>query len=317
MVDRSRLDAESVAPLDALLAAMPGGFNGIPDVVQRRATLSAILAAGAAEVPPNPNVTWADHTFDGPGGSLTARVYRPTAATGTLPGLIYIHGGGMVIGDLEGEHLGIIAMCEALGIALVSLDYRKAPENPYPAGPEDCYAGTVWTFAHAAELDIDPSNIGIYGGSAGGGLTLAVALMARDRKGPRLKYMLPIYPMVDDRNVTPSSQEVVDVGLWDRSANLEAWGWYLGGKQADQYAAPTRATDLSNLPPSYIDVGELDMFRDEDTDIAMRLNQAGVPCEFHIYPGAYHGSEVFAPMAVLSQRIVGNRLAAIRRFIEA
>lgn len=317
MVDRSRLDAESVAPLDALLAAVPGGFNAIPDIVTRRATLSAILAAGAAEVPPNPNVSWSDHSFAGPGGDLTVRAYRPVAAKGTLPGLVYIHGGGMVVGDLEGEHFTCIMLCEALGIVVASLDYRKAPEHPYPAAPEDCYAGTQWVIAHAAELGIDPGNVGIYGGSAGGNLVLAVALMARDRRGPSLKYMMPIYPMADDRNVTPSSQEIVDVGLWDRSANLEAWGWYLGGQQADQYAAPARATDLSGLPPAFIDVGELDMFRDEDFDIAMRLNQAGVPCEFHVYPGAYHGSEVFSPTAALSQRIIGNRLSALRAFIDS
>lgn len=315
MVDRSRIDAESAIPLDGLLAAIPGGFNAIADINERRATLAAVLAAGAADVPPNPNVAWQDHVFAGPAGELTARVYRPTAATGTLPGLIYIHGGGMIIGNLDGEHFTAIMLCESLGAAVVSLDYRKAPENPYPAAPEDCYAGVEWLMEHAGELGIDTANIGIYGGSAGGGLALAVALMARDRSGPNLKYMMLIYPMVDDRNETASSLEIVDVGLWDRSGNLEAWGWYLGGQEADHYAAPSRATDLTNLPPAFIDVGELDMFRDEDVDLALRLCRAGVPCELHVYPGAYHGSEVFAPTAALSQRIVGARLDAIRRFM--
>ena len=317
MVDRARIDTESAVPLDMLLEAIPGGFNAIPDIVTRRSVIAGLLAAGAEGLPPNPNVTWQDHVFPGPGGDLTARIYRPTNAPGTLPGLIYIHGGGMVVGDLEGEHLVIVSMCEALGIAIASLDYRKAPEHPYPAGPDDCYAGTCWVFENAGDLGIDVSNIGIYGGSAGGGLTLAVALMARDRKGPSLKYIMPIYPMVDDRNCTASSQEITDVGLWDRGANVEAWAWYLGGQEADGYAAPMRMTDLTGLPPAFIDVGELDMFRDEDLEFAMRLSQAGVPTEFHLYPGAYHASEVFAPTAELSQRIVGTRLAALRRFIDS
>ena len=317
MVDRSRIDPESRAPLDALLEFMPGGFNAIPDIVDRRATVAALLSGQLEAAPPNPNVISQDHVFTGPGGSLTARVYQPVGALLPLPGLIYIHGGGMVLGNLDGEHLTAQTMCDQLGIVVVSLDYRKAPEHPYPAGPEDCYAGLLWAVAQASDLGIDPGNLGIYGGSAGGGLTLAVALMARDRSGPRLKYMMPIYPMIDDTNSTPSALEITDVGLWDLGANLESWTMYLGGRLADQYAAPARATDLSGLPPAYIDVGELDMFRDEDIGIARRLNQAGVPCELHVYPGAYHGSEVFAPDAELSRRIVGNRLAALRRFIDS
>ena len=317
MVDRSRIDAQSRAPLDALLEFMPGGFNAIPDIVDRRATVAALMAGQLEAAPPNPNVISEDHAFEGPSGPLAARVYQPIGALLPLPGLVFIHGGGMVLGSLDAEHLTAQMMCDELGIVVVSLDYRKAPEHPYPAGPEDCYAGLLWTAAHASELGVDPGNLGVYGGSAGGGLALAVALMARDRGGPRLKYLMPIYPMIDDTNSTASALEITDVGLWDLGANLESWAMYLAGQQADQYAAPARATDLSGLPPAYIDVGELDMFRDEDIEIARRLNAAGVPCELHVYPGAYHGSEVFAPDADLSRRIIGNRLAALRRFIDS
>ena len=127
--------------------------------------------------------------------------------------------------------------------------------------------------------------------------------------------MMPIYPMIDDRNETASTHGVTEVGIWDRAGNIEAWEWYLGGKPADGYAAPSRAKDLSGLPQAYIDVGEMDAFRDEDADFALRLLQAGVPCEFHVYPGAYHASEVFAPEAELSKRIWAGRLAALKRFM--
>ena len=322
MKERDRIDPQSREPLEGLLAFMPGGFNAIADIGARREAVAGLLAAMGADQPVNPNVTHEDHFAPGHNGApdVRVRIYTPVTSDGAaeskLPGLIYIHGGGMVMGSIEGEEARAIAMCEKLGIVVASVDYRKAPENPYPAAPDDCYAAATWVFANAATLGIDAHNIGIYGGSAGGGLTVAMALMARDRSGPKLTYMMPIYPMVDDRNVTHSSNEVTEVGIWDRSANLEAWECYLGGKPADQYAAPTRATDLSGLPPAFIDVGQMDMFRDEDFDFAMRLNQAGVPCEFRVNPGAYHASETFAPEADLSKRIWTARFEALRRFID-
>jgi acetyl esterase/lipase len=178
---------------------------------------------------------------------------------------------------------------------------------------EDCYAGLVWMAKNAAELGVDPDRMAVYGASAGGGLTIATAMLARDRGGPALRFIMPIYPMVDDRNETSSSQEIVDIGIWDRAGNIEAWEWYLGGKPADQYAAPARAEDVSGLPPAFIDVGTVDLFRDEDIAFAQRLMQAGVPCELHVYGGSYHAAETFAPAAALSQRIWGNRIEALKR----
>ena len=161
---------------------------------------------------------------------------------------------------------------------------------------------------------MDTNNIGLMGVSAGGGLALATALMLRDREGPKLKHLIPIYPMIDDRHHTDSSKTVLDIGIWDREGSIEAWNWYLGDSAPDAYAAPARAEDLSRLPPTYIDVGDLDLFRDEDILIAQRLSAAGVPVEFHLWTGAYHCSELFAPLADLSQRIWATRYAAIRRF---
>ena len=312
MSRRDLIDPESRSTLDALLEAIPGGFNAIPDITARRATVQQMLAA--IEVPQNPNVTKEDRSVPGPDGEpdITVRIYRPAAARGELPGIYYIHGGGMILGDIEGEDAAATRICDEVGAVVVSVEYRLAPEHPHPAPMEDCYAGLVWMAKNADELGVDPDRIGVYGASAGGGLTIATALLARDRGGPALRYMMPIYPMIDDRNETASSHEITDIGVWDRAGNIEAWGWYLGGGPADQYAAPSRAEHVTGLPPAFIDVGTVDLFRDEDIAFAQRLMQAGVPCELHVYPGAYHASETLAAEAALSQRIWATRIAALK-----
>jgi acetyl esterase/lipase len=315
MSRRQLIDPEVAVPLDQLLEAVPGGFNAIPDIVRRRATVEALLAA--LEHPENPDVTKEDRTVPGPDGApdITVRVYRPAGATGPLPGVYFIHGGGMILGNVAGEDATATLICDRVGAVVVSVEYRLAPENPHPAPAEDCYAGLVWMAKNAAELGVDPQRLGVYGASAGGGLTIAVALMARDRGGPPLTFMMPIYPMIDDRNETPSSQEITDIGIWDRAGNIEAWAWYLGGKPADRYAAPARADDLAGLPPAFIDVGTVDLFRDEDIAFAQRLMQAGVPTELHVHPGSYHAAETFAADAALSRRIWDMRIEALRRFL--
>ena len=307
-----RIDAESKPALDILWEALPGGLNSIPDIVARRAAYEAFRAVAPKGEFPNLNVS--DHSYAGPDGDLSLRLYQPQSASAPAPGLIYIHGGGMIMGNLETQDEVLKITASELGIPIASIDYRKAPEHPYPAPPEDCYAGVCWVFENAAALGMDTNNIGLMGVSAGGGLALATALMLRDREGPKLKHLIPIYPMIDDRHHTDSSKTVLDIGIWDREGSIEAWNWYLGDSAPDAYAAPARAEDLSRLPPTYIDVGDLDLFRDEDILIAQRLSAAGVPVEFHLWTGAYHCSELFAPLADLSQRIWATRYAAIRRF---
>ncbi|MGY1632480.1 alpha/beta hydrolase [Geodermatophilus sp. SYSU D01186] len=313
MSRRELIDPECRVPLDGLLEALPGGFNSIPDIVARRAAVQQILAS--MDVPENPNVTKEDRAVPGPEGEpdISVRIYRPAGATGTLPGVYYIHGGGMILGDVAGEDVAATMLCEQLGAVVVSVEYRLAPEHPHPAPVEDCYAGLRWMAANTADLGVDADRIAVYGASAGGGLTIATALLARDRGGPAIRFMMPIYPMIDDRNETASSQEITDIGIWDRAGNVEAWAWYLGGKPADEYAAPARAVDVSGLPPAFIDVGTVDLFRDEDIGFAQRLMAAGVPCELHVYPGSYHAAETFAPDASLSRRIWGTRIDALRR----
>lgn len=313
MPQHDAIDPESLVPLAALYEALPGGFNAIPDIEARRATLYGMLDQMTADLPPNPNVSTEDVSIAGPGGDLALRIYRPAAPAATRPCILFIHGGGMVLGNLETDHLTAVMLCETIGAVVVSVDYRLAPENPYPAGADDCFAALQWIAAHASDLDIDPERLAMYGGSAGGGLAIATALRARDTGGPALCFVMAPYPMIDDRNETASSKEIVDIGIWDRAGNIEAWQWYLGGAEADQYAAPARATDLAGLPSMFIDVGDRDMFHDEDAAFVERLTAAGVPVEWHEYAGAYHASEVFAPTATLSQTIWANRIAALQR----
>ncbi|MET0492534.1 MAG: alpha/beta hydrolase [Actinoplanes sp.] len=313
MSRRHLIDPEAAVPLNGLLEALPGGFNAVADIVQRRATVEAMLSG--IEVPDNPDVIKEDRTVAGPEGApdISVRIYRPLNAQAGLPGIFYIHGGGMVLGNIQGEDPVSTMICDQVNAIVVSVEYRLAPEDPHPAQVEDCYAGLKWMAANASELGYDPDRLAIYGASAGGGLAIATALLARDRGGPAVRFMMPIYPMIDDTNETASSQEITDIGIWDRSGNIEAWAWYLGGKPADQYAAPTRAEDLAGLPPAFIDVGTVDLFRDEDIAFAQRLMQAGVPTELHIHPGSYHAAETFAADAALSKRIWALRLDALKR----
>src|SRR6201986_4809798 len=186
MSRRDLIGPDARQPLDLLQQAIPGGFNTIPDIVQRRATVSGMLAA--LEIPPNENVTHEGRTVPGPEGApdISVRVYRPVNATGTLPGIYFIHGGGMILGNVDGEDPVASAVCEHVGAVVVAVEYRLAPENPYPAPVEDCYAGLVWMAGHAAELGFDPDRLAVYGGSAGGGPTIALTLLARDPGGPAI-----------------------------------------------------------------------------------------------------------------------------------
>ncbi len=318
MTIQNRIDRASRVSLEELLKALPGGFNAIADIKERRNTVDSLLRMMIAELPPIENVVMEDRNIPGPDGSpeVGVRIYKPVDVSGSLPGMFFIHGGGMIMGFIEGENLKAAMLCETIQAVVVSVEYRLASENPHPAPVQDCYEALVWMSKNATELGFDPDRLAIVGGSAGGGLAIATALMARDQEFPKLCFQMANYPMIDDRNETPSSKEITDVGIWDREANLEAWDWYLGGKPADEYAAPARVKNLSDLPPTFIDVGEIDLFRDEDIEFATRLLQAGVTTELHVYPGAYHASEAFAPDAELSKQIWAKRIEALETSLE-
>ncbi|UJF34787.1 alpha/beta hydrolase [Paenibacillus hexagrammi] len=246
----------------------------------------------------SPHVKSTKLSIQGPDSELKVKIYEPVNRTSAaLPALLWIHGGGYVLGNYELDD----GLCEEFVLAancvVVSIDYRLAPQFPYPAAVEDCYAGLEWMVAQAEELHIDTSKLAIAGTSAGGGLTAALTLMARDRGGPKIAFQMPLCPMLDDRHVTASSYEINEdmfPKLWNREQNQLAWSMYLGNINADDvspYAAPTRAKDVSGLPPAYTCVGELDLFRDETIEYVNRLVQAGIPVEFHLYPGCFHGFE--------------------------
>jgi acetyl esterase/lipase len=311
-----RLDPELAAVLETLPAE---GFLNWQDLAGTRAAMEQMLAALTADVPDSPSVSKQDRTAPGPDGApeVPVRVYRPVHAAGALPCLFWIHGGGMVLGNLAMDDHNVQHVVEAVGCVAVSVEYRLAPEHPFPAPMEDCYAGLKWTHAHASELGIDPGRIAVGGASAGGGLAAGLVLLARDRGEVPVVFQWLIYPMLDDRNTTPASHAITDPRVWNRESNLFGWRAYLGNEPGSEgvspYAAPARATDLSNLPPAYIPVGSQDLFLDESADYALRLARAGVPVELHVYPGAFHGSELFAPAAALSQRMVADRDQALRR----
>ncbi len=314
---RGRVDPEVWAGVEAYHALVgPGGLGAIADLGERREALSELMAAADAQ--PSPDLEREDRVVAGTDGApdVRLRLYRLVAAEPERPAVLFIHGGGMNMGSIETEETLAEAVSLQTGFTTISVDYRLAPESPYPAQVEDCYAGLTWIVANATDVGIDADRLAIYGGSAGGGLAAATALMARDRGGPALRFQMLLYPMLDDRCETPSSHEIVDLGIWDRAANLEAWADLLG--DADRlalppYAVPARAEDLAGLPPTYIDVGGLDLFRDEAIEYAYRLMGCGVHTELHVYPGAVHSSEVFAPEADVSKRVTSYRLGALRR----
>ncbi|MEV0620320.1 alpha/beta hydrolase [Nonomuraea sp. NPDC050404] len=284
----------------------------------QRAQMSAMMAAMPE---PETRVTVENRTVPGPEGQpdIRLRIYQPEERGEGRPALYWIHGGGMIYGAPEMDDAMMIGYAERLGLVGVSVDYRLAPEHPHPAPVEDCYAGLAWTAKNAAELGIEPGRLMVGGASAGGGLAAATALLARDRGGPELAFQLLICPMLDDRNITPSSHEFTEAVVWNRKANLFGWTALLGDRAgADDvppYAAPARATDLAGLPATFVDVGELEVFRDECVDYVQRLVGAGVSTEFHLYPGAFHGSDMMVPDAALSVRARQAREAALKRAI--
>ncbi|MFF2533788.1 alpha/beta hydrolase [Brevibacillus sp. NPDC058079] len=255
----------------------------------------------------------------GAAGEMLAKIYEPVQRTGSkLPAMLWIHGGGYVMGHPDMDDALCERFVQAANCVVVSVDYRLAPEHPYPAAIHDCYAGLTWMTDEAESLGIDLERVAIAGASGGGGLTAALALMARDKGGPALIFQMPLYPMIDNRNRTASSYEIeAENATWNRTNNLAAWSMYLGEGAADSqvfaYAVPSRAENLAGLPPTYTCVGQLDLFRDETIEYVARLAQAGVDVEFHLYPGCYHCFEVFVPEAEVSQRASQSYVDAMAR----
>lgn len=295
-------------PLDpeiaAVLSGVPAALDGL-DADTLGAARTQRLAL-LEEVPLSDRVQREDLAVPGPDGApeVVVRIHRPAGLSGPAPCLYSIHGGGYVLGNRSMDDLRMDSWCPELGFIGVSVEYRLAPETPYPGPLEDCYAGLRWVFDNAVGLGIDRRRVGIGGASAGGGLAAALALLARDRAEYSPAFQMLAYPMIDDRQVTASSGW--EVPIWSPANNSFGWRSYLGGlyghPEIPYHAAPARAGNLAGLPPALIYVGTLDGFCDEDVTYAMRLYQAGVPTELHVYPGAPHGFDGFAPTTSLARR---------------
>jgi acetyl esterase/lipase len=270
-------------------------------------------------LPASPGIEVTEHFVPGPAASPQVRVllYRPTTPTTPKPALLLLHGGGYIIGSPEQEDSMIKSIVSSVDCIALSVDYRLAPEHPYPAPLEDCYAALQWLHSHADELHIDPTRIALMGSSAGGGLAAALALLARDRQEIPLAFQLLIAPMIDDRTVTTSDPHpYTGEFVWTRDNNRFGWTSYLGQQPGTPdilpYAAPARAENLAGLPPTFINVGAIDLFLDEDLDYARRLTRAGVPTELHIYPGAYHGYRM-TPDSYVTRTAHDQQVAALKR----
>jgi acetyl esterase/lipase len=258
------------------------------------------------------------------GIEIPIRLYRPldpSTSSHADCAVMVIHGGGMVMGSLDTDDANAAFLSLNLNCLVIAIDYRLAPEHPFPAALDDCSDVAAWVFANASNLKISPDKIVLFGGSAGGGLAIALSLRMRDQKVKQFALICAPYPMIDDRNQTPATFEITDLGIWDRKANIETWGWYLGQKSASEvdpefsqvsvYAAPSRAEDLSGLAPIYTDVGDVDLFRDDVIDFVNRLQAAGNQVEFHLIPGMFHAGELFNPEATISKTLWQRRFNAI------
>jgi acetyl esterase len=234
---------------------------------------------------------------------VPVRIYRPHGAQGAI---VWLHGGGFVMGGLDVEHPWVARIADSSRTVVVSVGYRLAPEYPFPAALDDAYAAVMWTAEHAVELGVDPQHIAVGGHAAGAGLAAAVALRARDERRPPISFQLLNQPELDDRQETWSARNFTDTPFMTRDKVSASWRHYLGCAAPSPYAAPARASDLSGLPPAYITTAELDPNRDEAIVYAQRLMEAGVPVELHQWRGTFHGSQ-----AVLSAEVSQRQIAEL------
>lgn len=271
-----------------------------------------------------PGVDRSDRAVPGLGGDPAVPVvlYQRPGREQPSGALVWIHGGGMIMGSPESAHDFCSRVAGELGVLVVSVDYRLAPEDPFPAGLHDCFAALTWVHENAGELGVDRTRIAVGGDSAGGGLAASLAQLAQDRDGPSVCFQLLVYPMLDDRTVVRAEADGTQGLIWTRASNRFGWTSYLGHEPtladtADELpAAPARRADLAGLPPAWIGVGDIDLFLAEDVDYATRLEAAGVPCELVVEPGMFHGADAVLPKAPSMVAFRSRMVAALAAALE-
>jgi acetyl esterase/lipase len=284
----------------------------------REASAKAVTADTLTQGKP---IAHRELTILGPEGPITLSIFEQTRGTAksARPGIFHIHGGGRILGNRFsgiGTMLPWVIDCDAV---CVSIEYRLAPEFPGMVALQECYRALEWMAENADDLGIDPRKLMIAGQSTGGGLAAGIALMARDRNCPPLCAQLLMCPQIDDRNNTVSSQQFLDRGIWNAKDNALGWkcalGETTGSDDVSPYLAPARATDLTRLPPTYIDVGSAEVFRDEDVSYALKLWQSGVQTELHVWPGGFHVFDQLAPTSELGRKAIAARNAWVQRVL--
>jgi acetyl esterase/lipase len=293
----------------------------LPDVPSTPGVVRALqwLTRNAPVGRPRRGVTHSSRVLSGGAAAPSVRVhvYQPEALARPAPALLWIHGGGYLIGSPQQDTSLTSYFAAELAITVVAVQYRLAPQNPYPAAVEDCYAALQWMHDEATSLGVARDRIAIGGASAGGGLTAALALLARDRDGVKPAFQLLTYPMLDDRTALRDDVDERDFRLWKQRNNRVGWRSYLarepGAADVPIYAAAARAQSLAGLCPAWLGVGALDLFHDEDVAYARRLEADGVRCALSVIDGAFHGFDLVAPDAGVSQRFRQTQVDALRR----
>jgi acetyl esterase/lipase len=308
------LDPEIAEALRPFLPPEPPPPLPVGDVGTRRAVFEPMLAAVDRLQPEPDDVTTTDVVVESSDGAgVRARWY---ARNGAAPGsaVVYAHGGGMILGDIDVFSGTVARYVSATGVPFLSVDYRRAPEHPHPTPVEDVYAALSWLHANAASLGVDPRRIAVMGDSGGGGLAAAASLLARDRGGPAIARQILLFPMLDDRTTVPDP-ELVPFMSWSYEDNATGWQALLGAAAGTDavpaHAAPARVEDTTGLPAAYIEVGQLDIFRDEDLTYAVRLSRGGVPVELHLHPGAPHEFDGIAVHADVTRRARADRIRVL------
>ncbi|MDH6546173.1 alpha/beta hydrolase [Streptomyces sp. SAI-041] len=305
--------AQALAPMAGAMAdATP---PAVGDVAARRALWEPIIgAAGTAQPIPADVKTSEHHTTADDGAQITMRWYVKDGAT-PGPAVVFSHGGGYIFGHIDLFDGPVSRYVSASGVPMLSVDYRRAPEHPFPTPLEDAYTALRWLEEHASELGVDTDRIAVMGDSAGGGLAAAVSILARERGGPRIARQILIMPMLDDR-IPALDPHIAPYLLWSYDDSRTAWpallGEAAGGPDVPATAAPARLDDATGLPPAYIEVGQLDLFREEDTAYATKLSRAGVPVEFHLHPGAPHEFDAIAFTSDVARRAIADRVRVLK-----